>query len=118
MSTLAGLPTIPVVGSGGVDPRERDRLIGRAKALSWVSLAWMTVEGGVAIGAALAAGSVALLGFGIDSAIEGLASVVVIWRFTRTDVTQSGVRRLRWAMRPSAREHRRRVGAARLARSR
>jgi divalent metal cation (Fe/Co/Zn/Cd) transporter len=42
----------------------------------------MTVEGAVAITAALIAGSVALLGFGIDSAIEGLASVIVIWRFT------------------------------------
>jgi divalent metal cation (Fe/Co/Zn/Cd) transporter len=42
----------------------------------------MTVEGAVAITAALLAGSVALLGFGIDSAVEGLASVIVIWRFT------------------------------------
>jgi len=42
----------------------------------------MTVEGTVAIAAGLIAGSVALLGFGIDSAIEGLASVIVIWRFT------------------------------------
>jgi divalent metal cation (Fe/Co/Zn/Cd) transporter len=39
-------------------------------------------QGTVAITAALIAGSVALLGFGIDSAIEGLASVIVIWRFT------------------------------------
>ncbi len=62
--------------------RERDRLIRRAKTLSWLSLAWMTVEGAVAIIAAIAAGSVALLGFGIDSAIEGIASVIVIWRFT------------------------------------
>src|SRR5207248_7419712 len=60
----------------------RDRLIRRAKALSWLSLGWMTVEGAVGIVAALAAGSVALLGFGIDSVIEGLASVIVIWRFT------------------------------------
>ncbi|MGN6170242.1 MAG: cation diffusion facilitator family transporter [Solirubrobacteraceae bacterium] len=47
----------------------------------------MAIEGGVAIAAGLIAGSVALLGFGIDSAIEGLASVIVIWRF-------SGARRL------------------------
>ena len=50
--------------------------------MSWVSLAWMTVEGAVAIVAGLAAGSVALIGFGIDSAIEGFASVIIIWRFT------------------------------------
>jgi divalent metal cation (Fe/Co/Zn/Cd) transporter len=61
---------------------ERDRLVRRAKALSWLSLAWMTVEGTVAITAALTAGSVALLGFGLDSVIEALASVIVIWRFT------------------------------------
>ena len=42
----------------------------------------MTIEGAVGITAALIAGSVALLGFGLDSVIEGLASVIVIWRFT------------------------------------
>jgi hypothetical protein len=57
-----------------VAPAERDRLISRAKALSWLSLAYMTVEGAVAITAAALAGSVALLGFGLDSAIEGLTS--------------------------------------------
>ena len=67
-----------------LDPRERDRLIRRAKALSWLSLAYMTAEGAIAITAALLAGSVALLGFGLDSAIEALASVIVIWRFTGT----------------------------------
>ncbi len=82
MSTLVELPTLPVAASSGPGPDERDRLIARAKALSWLSLAWMTVEGAVAVTAALIAGSVALLGFGIDSAIEGLASVIVIWRFT------------------------------------
>lgn len=63
-------------------PGERERLIVRAKALSWSSLAWMTIEGAVGIAAALIAGSVALLAFGVDSVIEGVASVIVIWRFT------------------------------------
>jgi divalent metal cation (Fe/Co/Zn/Cd) transporter len=44
----------------------------------------MAAEGLVAIIAAILAGSVALLGFGLDSAIEGLASVIIIWRFTGT----------------------------------
>jgi len=52
--------------------------------LSWFSLAWMTIEGAVGVIAGLVAGSVALLGFGLDSAIEGAASVIVIWRFTGT----------------------------------
>jgi divalent metal cation (Fe/Co/Zn/Cd) transporter len=82
VSTLVELTTLPSPPSVDPDAGERGRLIRRAKALSWLSLAWMTVEGTVAITAALIAGSVALLGFGIDSAIEGLASVIVIWRFT------------------------------------
>jgi divalent metal cation (Fe/Co/Zn/Cd) transporter len=62
--------------------KSQGQLIRRAKLLSWLSLGWMTIEGAVAIVAGLVAGSVALVGFGIDSAIEGLASVIVIWRFT------------------------------------
>ncbi len=62
------------------------RLVWWAKALSWLSLLWMTIEGVVAILAGLAAGSVALFGFGLDSAIEGMASVIVIWRFTGSRV--------------------------------
>jgi divalent metal cation (Fe/Co/Zn/Cd) transporter len=46
----------------------------------------MTVEGAVAILAGLAAGSIALIGFGLDSAIEGFASVVIVWRFTGSRV--------------------------------
>jgi divalent metal cation (Fe/Co/Zn/Cd) transporter len=53
-----------------------------ARLLSWLTLAWMAVEGGVAIGAAIVSGSVALLGFGLDSGIEAIASIIVIWRFT------------------------------------
>jgi divalent metal cation (Fe/Co/Zn/Cd) transporter len=59
-----------------------ERLARRVKLLSWLSLAWMTVEGAVAIAAGIVAGSIALIGFGLDSAIEGLASVIIIWRFT------------------------------------
>jgi divalent metal cation (Fe/Co/Zn/Cd) transporter len=43
---------------------------------------WIGAEGAVAIAAGLAAGSVALIGFGVDSAIEAMASLVIIWRFT------------------------------------
>ena len=54
----------------------------KARLLSWLSLGWMTAEGVVGIAAGAAAGSVALIGFGLSSAVEGLASVIVIWRFT------------------------------------
>jgi divalent metal cation (Fe/Co/Zn/Cd) transporter len=68
--------------AGGAGGRDRERLAARVRMLSWVSLGLMTVEGAVAITAGVLAGSIALIGFGLDSAIEGLASVVIIWRFT------------------------------------
>jgi hypothetical protein len=42
----------------------------------------MIAEGGVGLAAGLAAGSIALVGWALGSAIEGLASVIVVWRFT------------------------------------
>jgi divalent metal cation (Fe/Co/Zn/Cd) transporter len=47
-----------------------------------LSLAYMAAEGAITTAAAVAVGSVALLGFGLDSVIEGLASIIVVWRFT------------------------------------
>jgi divalent metal cation (Fe/Co/Zn/Cd) transporter len=83
LPTLTAPPTAPQQ-QNVVKPAERDRLIRRAKALPWLSLTYMTAEGTIAITAAILASSVALLGFGLDSAIEGLASIIVIWRFTGT----------------------------------
>ena len=54
----------------------------RARLLSWASLVLIGAEGTIAIAAGLAAGSIALIGFGIDSVIEGLASLVIVWRFS------------------------------------
>jgi divalent metal cation (Fe/Co/Zn/Cd) transporter len=62
--------------------REWQRAARRARFLSWLSLVWMGAEGAIAIIAGILAGSIALIGFGIDSAIEGVASLVIIWRFT------------------------------------
>ncbi len=42
----------------------------------------MAAEGVIGVLAGLVAGSIALVGFGLDSAIEGFASVIIIWRFT------------------------------------
>jgi divalent metal cation (Fe/Co/Zn/Cd) transporter len=58
----------------------------RAKRLSWLSLGAMAVEGIVAVLAGIVAGSIALVGFGLDSAIEGFASTIIIWRFTGSRV--------------------------------
>ncbi|MBN1530463.1 MAG: cation transporter [Thermoleophilaceae bacterium] len=58
------------------------RLARRARWLSWASLGYMALEGAVAVAAGIVAGSIALIGFGLDSAIEGFASLVIVWRFT------------------------------------
>jgi divalent metal cation (Fe/Co/Zn/Cd) transporter len=54
----------------------------RARALSWFSLAWMTGEGILGLSAGVAANSISLIGWALGSVIEGLASIIVIWRFT------------------------------------
>lgn len=80
-----GLPTrtTPVAQiPAAVGSPEWLRMAAWARLLSWISLLWMSAEGAIAIIAGLAAGSVALIGFGLDSGVEGLASGIIIWRFT------------------------------------
>jgi divalent metal cation (Fe/Co/Zn/Cd) transporter len=52
------------------------------RLLSWFSLAWMVLEGALGLLAGGTAGSVSLIGWALSSAVEGLASIIVIWRFT------------------------------------
>ena len=101
LPTVAG-PTSVARPQSRLALAERDRLIRRAKALSWLSLAYMTAEGAIAITAALLANSVALLGFGLDSAIEGLASIIVIWRVRKRVKAWVMVRRIVLVMNASS----------------
>ncbi len=59
----------------------REALVRRAVRLEYLTVGWTVVEGIVAVGAGLAAGSVALLGFGIDSFVETASGLVLLWRF-------------------------------------
>jgi cation diffusion facilitator family transporter len=59
---------------------ERDALLTRGLRLELLTVGWNLVEGLVAILAALASGSIALLGFGVDSAIESVSGAVLLWR--------------------------------------
>lgn len=76
MSTHAA-ETLPYRGPA----TERAALVRRAKLLAWVGLGWHGVEAAVAIVAGVAAGSIALIGFGADSLIESLAGAILLWRF-------------------------------------
>ncbi len=58
----------------------RPRLLRRARRLEWLTVGWNAVEGVIAVMAAAAAGSVALLGFGVDSFVETLSGVIILWR--------------------------------------
>jgi divalent metal cation (Fe/Co/Zn/Cd) transporter len=78
------LPTLPVAESPPApSPAHREHLVRRAKTLAWVGVGWHGIEAAVAVGAGLAAGSIALIGFGADSLIEAFAGFIVLWRFAR-----------------------------------
>jgi divalent metal cation (Fe/Co/Zn/Cd) transporter len=90
MSAPAELPmALPTAAERPVATISVERyreLAGHVKLLSWLSLGVMSIEGVVALVAGIMAGSIALVGFGLDSAIEGFASVIIIWRFTGSRV--------------------------------
>ena len=61
----------------------QERLHRRGLWLEWFTVAWNVVEAGVAIGAGLIVGSVALVGFGVDSGVEVISAVALLWRLYR-----------------------------------
>lgn len=58
----------------------RGALLNRGLLLEYITVGWNIVEGIVAIGAGILAGSPALIGFGADSFIESISGGVLIWR--------------------------------------
>lgn len=67
---------------------DQDVLTRRGLRLAWLIVVWDVIEGAVAVTAGLAAGSIALVGFGIDSAIEVFAAAVVIWQLRGGPLTR------------------------------
>jgi divalent metal cation (Fe/Co/Zn/Cd) transporter len=63
-------------------PAERATLERRVRLLAWAGIGWHAVEFAIAVAAGIAAGSIALIGFGADSLIEALAGGIVLWLFT------------------------------------
>ena len=59
---------------------ERTAAVARALMLAYLTVSWNLAEGTIAVWAALAADSVALLGFGIDSFVESASAGIIIWR--------------------------------------
>ena len=71
-----------------IDATTADTLIRRGLRLEYATLGWNVVGSVVVITAAIAAGSVALAGFGLDSLIEIFASVVVVWQLKGVNKTR------------------------------
>lgn len=61
----------------------RPAAVRRARWLNAATIGWNTVEGVVAVAAGLAAGSISLVGFGLDSGIEVSAAAALSWRLSR-----------------------------------
>lgn len=80
----------PRLAATGAD---RERLVRRARLLAWSGNAWHLIEFAIAMSAGIAAGSIALIGFGADSLIEGLAGFVIIWLFTGARLTSETAER-------------------------
>lgn len=64
-----------------IDASERARLGRRAQLLAGASVTYNVIEAVVAVTAGLVAGSVALVGFGLDSVVEVSSGLIIIWQF-------------------------------------
>lgn len=62
-------------------PQDRQRLGRRARLLAAASVTYNVVEAVVAVLAGIAAGSVALVGFGLDSVVEVSSGLIILWQF-------------------------------------
>lgn len=74
----------------------RQATLGIALRLEYLTVGWNVVEGLVAVAAALTAGSIALLGFGVDSFVECASGLVLLWRLSaeRRGMDGEGIERL------------------------
>jgi divalent metal cation (Fe/Co/Zn/Cd) transporter len=72
---------------------EREKLVRRAKLLAWVGVGWHGIEAAIAVGAGIAAGSIALIGFGADSLIESVAGIILLWRFAASRASSEDAER-------------------------
>lgn len=95
--SLTELPMVPSPSpSPSAPPRDEGWLHAakRARQLSWVSLAWMSVEGIVGLISGLRADSLSLTIWAASSFVEGLASMTIIWRFTGSRVSSATSERI------------------------
>ncbi len=76
-----------------IDGMSRASLVRRGRRLEYFTIAYNSLEGVIAIVAGLFAGSIALVGFGVDSVIEVTSGAALLWRLNR-DVDEAGRERV------------------------
>ncbi len=79
--------------------RDRTHSIQRGRILQYLTIAWNSAEFVIALVAGFLAGSIALIGFGFDSAIEVTSSVAALWRLRRDRDEESRERAEQQALR-------------------
>ena len=87
------LRVIQAPPSRAASSADRARLIRQTRIVAWVGIAWHVAEFAIAVVAGAVASSIALLGFGIDSAIEAAAGLVVVWLFASSRVDSTSAER-------------------------
>src|SRR3989442_6329065 len=70
-------------------PTDRANIVHRGRKLQYLTIAWNSLECVIALVAGFLAGSIALVGFGFDSAIEVTSSLAALWRL-RSDADEEG----------------------------
>ena len=75
----------------------RALLLRRGMRLEFFTVGWNILEGLIAVGAGVIAGSIALIGFGVDSFVESVSGAILIWRLaaeTRGTLDEEAVQRV------------------------
>jgi divalent metal cation (Fe/Co/Zn/Cd) transporter len=92
--------TIKAEGLSILSPhRDRTRSVQRGRRLQYLTIAWNSAEFVIALAAGFLAGSIALIGFGFDSAIEVTSSLAALWRLGRDHDQESRERTEQRALR-------------------
>jgi divalent metal cation (Fe/Co/Zn/Cd) transporter len=86
--------TAPAAHALVLSAPDRRALVHRAKLLALGGIGWHFIEFAIALAAGIAASSIALIGFGVDSLVESVAGFIVLWRFAdRRTYSESAERR-------------------------
>jgi divalent metal cation (Fe/Co/Zn/Cd) transporter len=72
---------------------DRQSLARRGRKLEYFTIAWNSIEGIIAVAAGIIAGSVSLVGFGVDSFIEVISGAALLWRMS-VDAEENGRERI------------------------